>query len=57
MEDKKEPSQAAGTTREVEKLLLNGEITLNQAREQLGLTRISESKANMFLMKLDKVSS
>ncbi|WP_431030022.1 hypothetical protein [Lysinibacillus sp. LZ02] len=54
--EKKITSIAASTTIEVENLLQKGKVTLNQAREQLGLKKISDPIGNQFL-KRDKESS
>lgn len=45
--------QAAVTASEVEEKLLNGKITVNQARAALGLKHISDEIANTCLVKGD----
>lgn len=50
-EENKKTSQAAVTASEVEEKLLNGKITVNQARATLGLKPMSDDVANSYLVK------
>ncbi len=63
VEDNKKSSQVAGTTSEDKKIseitkkIFDGQITLNQARESLGLEKIEDIEMNQLLVKCNVISS